>query len=116
MGSTVEVFTVGGGEYLVNVFNAIAAWSSAGGYRASSRVVMAMGFAMASMTTAWNMASRPSTRWSMQATLMHTSSLSSPFRVKATDLTNPGLAPPAVANVPIRLAGTAPLPIPIAAY
>lgn len=25
-----EVFTVGGGEYLVNVFNAVAAWSGEG--------------------------------------------------------------------------------------
>jgi conjugal transfer mating pair stabilization protein TraG len=25
-----EVFTVGGGEYLVNTFNAVAAWSGGG--------------------------------------------------------------------------------------
>jgi hypothetical protein len=71
MGSTVEVFTVGGGEYLVNVFNAIAAWSGAGGYRALLRVVMVMGFAMALMTTAWNMDPRALIRWFMQATLMY---------------------------------------------
>lgn len=62
-GSTVEVFTVGGGEYLVNVFNAIAAWSGAGGYRALLRVVMVMAFAMALMTTAWNMDPRALIRW-----------------------------------------------------
>ena len=38
-----EVFTVGGGEYLVNVFNAVAAWSGGGGYRSLLRVVMVMG-------------------------------------------------------------------------
>ena len=26
-----EVFTVGGGDYLVNTFNAIAAWTGSGG-------------------------------------------------------------------------------------
>ena len=31
----VEVFTIGGGEYIVNTFNAIAAWTGGGGYRLS---------------------------------------------------------------------------------
>ena len=38
-----EVFTVGGGEYLVNTFNAVAAWSGGGGYKSLIRVVMVMG-------------------------------------------------------------------------
>ena len=29
----VEVFTVGGGDYLVNVFQAVAAWTGNGGYK-----------------------------------------------------------------------------------
>src|SRR3546814_9319049 len=32
-----EVFTVGGGEYLVNTFNAVAAWSGGGGYKSLIR-------------------------------------------------------------------------------
>jgi conjugal transfer mating pair stabilization protein TraG len=107
MGSTVEVFTVGGGEYLVNVFNAIAAWSGAGGYRALLRVVMVMGFAMALMTTAWNMDPRALIRWFMQATLMYMVLMVPTTSVKVTDRTNPGLAPAVVANVPIGLAGIA---------
>lgn len=31
-----EVFTVGGGEYLVNTFNAVAAWSGGGATAPSS--------------------------------------------------------------------------------
>lgn len=27
-----EVFTIGGGEYVVNVLNAVAAWTGGGGY------------------------------------------------------------------------------------
>ena len=38
-----EVYTVGGGEYLVNTFNAVAAWAGGGGYRSLLRVVMVMG-------------------------------------------------------------------------
>ena len=38
-----EVFTIGGGEYLVNIFNAVAAWSGGGGYRSLIRVVLVMG-------------------------------------------------------------------------
>lgn len=106
-GSTVEVFTVGGGEYLVNVFNAIAAWSGAGGYRALLRVVMVMAFAMALMTTAWNMDPRALIRWFMQATLMYMVLMVPTTSVKVTDRTNPGLAPAVVANVPIGLAGIA---------
>ena len=33
-----EVYTVGGGEYLVNTFNAVAAWAGGGGYRSLLRV------------------------------------------------------------------------------
>lgn len=38
-----EVFTVGGGDYLVNTFNAIAAWTGSGGFKSLIRVVMVMG-------------------------------------------------------------------------
>ena len=33
----VEIFTVGGGEYIVNVLNAVAAWTVRAATRASSR-------------------------------------------------------------------------------
>ena len=39
-----EVFTIGGGEYIVNVFHAVAAWTGGGGYRSMLQVVMVMGF------------------------------------------------------------------------
>ena len=41
----VEVFTVGGGDYLVNVFQAVAAWTGDGGYKSLLQVVMVMGLA-----------------------------------------------------------------------
>ena len=39
-----EIFTIGGGEYIVNVFNAVSAWTGGGGFRSLRRVVMVMGF------------------------------------------------------------------------
>ena len=38
-----EIFTIGGGESIVNVFNAVSAWSGGGGFRSLLRVVMVMG-------------------------------------------------------------------------
>jgi conjugal transfer mating pair stabilization protein TraG len=47
----VEVFTIGGGEYIVNTFNAVAAWTGGGGYRALLRVVMVLGLIYARGST-----------------------------------------------------------------
>jgi conjugal transfer mating pair stabilization protein TraG len=38
-----EVFTLGGGEYIVNVLNAVSAWCGGGGFRSLLRVVMVIG-------------------------------------------------------------------------
>ena len=42
----VEIFTVGGGDYLVNVFQAVAAWTGNGGYKSLLQVVMVMGLSV----------------------------------------------------------------------
>ena len=51
----VEVFTIGGGEYIVNTFNAVAAWTGGGGYRALLRVVMVLGLIYALLAVAFTM-------------------------------------------------------------
>ena len=38
-----EIYTIGGGEYIVNVLNAVSAWTGGGGFRSLLRVVMVMG-------------------------------------------------------------------------
>ena len=48
----VEIFTVGGGDYLVNVFQAVAAWTGNGGYKSLLQVVMVMGLALSALTAA----------------------------------------------------------------
>ena len=42
----VEVFTIGGGDYLVAVFRAVAAWTGNGGYRRDSAPARAPGFVL----------------------------------------------------------------------
>ena len=44
-----EIFTVGGGDYLVNTFQAVAAWTGNGGYKSLLQVVMVMGLLFGSI-------------------------------------------------------------------
>lgn len=99
----VEVFTIGGGEYIVNVFNAVAAWTGGGGYKSMIRVVMVMGLIYSLMVTAFNMDWRGMMNWFLQSTLIYLVLMVPTVTVKVTDRINPGLAPAVVANVPLGL-------------
>jgi len=66
-----EVFTVGGGDYLVNTFNAIAAWTGSGGFKALIRVCMVMGLIYALLVTAMDLDWRAWFRWFIQSTLIY---------------------------------------------
>lgn len=98
-----EVFTTGGGEYIVNVFNAVAAWSGGGGYKALIRVVLVMGLIYSLMTMAWNLDVRVLWKWFVQATAMYLVLMVPTTSIKVTDRINPGLAPATIANVPLGL-------------
>ncbi len=98
-----EVFTVGGGEYLVQTFNAIAAWTGSGGFKSLIRVVMVMGLIYALLVTAMDLDWRAWFRWFIQSALIYLVLMVPTVTVKVTDRVNPGLAPATVANVPIGL-------------
>jgi conjugal transfer mating pair stabilization protein TraG len=98
-----EVFTVGGGEYLVNTFNAIAAWTGSGGFKSLIRVCMVMALIYALLITAMDLDWRAWLRWFIQSTLIYTVLMVPTVTIKVTDRVNPGLAPATVANVPIGL-------------
>ena len=102
-----EVFTVGGGDYLVNTFNAVAAWTGSGGFKALIRVCMVMGLIYALLVTAMDLDWRAWFRWFLQSTLIYLVLMVPTVTVKVTDRVNPGLAPATVANVPIGLAAMA---------
>lgn len=98
-----EVFTVGGGEFLVNTFNAVAAWTGSGGFRSLLSVCMVMGLTYALLITAMDLDWRVWLRWFIQSTLIYLVLMVPTVTVKVTDRINPSLAPATVANVPIGL-------------
>lgn len=102
-----EVFTFGGGDYLVNTFNAIAAWTGSGGFKSLIRVCMVMGLIYALLITAMDLDWRAWFRWFIQSTLIYLVLMVPTVTVKVTDRMNAGLAPSTVANVPIGLAAMA---------
>lgn len=100
----VEIFTVGGGEYIVNVLNAVAAWTGAGGYKSLIQVALVMGMALAVVVLAFNQDWRAWLNWFLGATLIYMCLMVPRMDVHVTDRVNPGLAPATVANVPLGLA------------
>lgn len=64
--ATVELFTIGGGEYIVNVLNAVAAWTGSGGYKSLLQVVMVMGLAYSVIVVAFNADWRAWLNWFLQ--------------------------------------------------
>ncbi|MCY1669605.1 conjugal transfer protein TraG N-terminal domain-containing protein [Novosphingobium sp. SL115] len=98
-----EVFTVGGGEFLVNTFNAVAAWTGSGGFRSLLSVCMVMGLTYALLITAMDLDWRVWLRWFIQSMLIYLVLMVPTVTVKVTDRINAGLAPATVANVPIGL-------------
>ncbi|MBJ7438453.1 MAG: conjugal transfer protein TraG N-terminal domain-containing protein [Sphingopyxis sp.] len=98
-----EVFTVGGGEYLVNTFNAVAAWSGGGGYRALLRVVMVMGLIYSLLVVAFTLNYKAWMNWFLQATAIYLCLMVPTVDIKVTDRVNPSLAPATIDNVPLGL-------------
>ncbi|UAJ12396.1 conjugal transfer protein TraG N-terminal domain-containing protein [Polymorphobacter megasporae] len=101
--SVVEVYTIGGGEYIVNTFNAVAAWTGEGGYKSLLQVVLVMGFTMSCLVVAFNSDWRAWINWFLQGTLMYMCLMVPRVDVQVIDRINPSLAPSYVANVPIGL-------------
>ena len=98
-----EVYTVGGGEYLVNTFNAVAAWAGGGGYRSLLRVVMVMGLIYSLLVVAFTLNFRAWLNWFLQATGIYLCLMVPTIDVKVTDRLNPSLSPATVSNVPLGL-------------
>ena len=99
-----EIFTVGGGEYIVNVLNAVASWTGAGGYKSLIQVTMVMGLALAVIVLAFNQDWRAWLNWFLGATLIYMCLMVPRMDVQVTDRVNPSLVPSTVANVPLGLA------------
>src|SRR3546814_7510966 len=99
-----EVFTVGGGEYLVNIFNAVAAWSGGGGYRSLIRVVVVMGLIYSLLVVAFTFNYKAWMNWFLQATAIYLCLMVSSVDIKVTDRNYQSLAPETVDKVHMGLA------------
>ena len=99
-----EIYTIGGGEYIVNVLNAVSAWTGGGGFRSLLRVVMVMGLIYTLLVVAFSLNWRAWLNWFLGATLMYGALIVPTTTVQITDRLNPGLAPSTVGNVPVGLA------------
>ena len=99
----VEVFTIGGGEYIVNTFNAVAAWTGGGGYKSLIKVVLVLGLIYSLLAVAFTMNVRAWMNWFIGSTLIYLCLMVPTVDVKVTDRVNPGLAPATVAHVPLGL-------------
>jgi conjugal transfer mating pair stabilization protein TraG len=99
----VEVFATGGGEYIVNTFNAVAAWTSGGGYRSLLQVVMVLGLIYSLLAVAFTMNVRVWLNWFLGSSLIYMCLMVPTVTVKVTDRINPSLAPAVVDNVPLGL-------------
>jgi conjugal transfer mating pair stabilization protein TraG len=98
-----ELFTIGGGEYIVNVMNAVAAWTGGGGYKSLIRVVMVMGLIYTLLIVAFSLDWRAWFNWFLQSTAIYLCLMVPTASLKVTDRVNPSLAPSTVANVPLGL-------------
>ena len=98
-----EVFTIGGGEYVVNTFNAVAAWTGGGGFRSALQVVMVMGFMYSLFVVAFSLDWRAWLNWFLQAGLIYMMLIVPTVSVKVTDRIDPGLPAAVVDNVPLGL-------------
>jgi conjugal transfer mating pair stabilization protein TraG len=101
--ATVEVFTVGGGAYIVNAFNAVAAWTTAGGYLGMLQVTMVLGLIFATIIIAFDNNWRAWLNWYLTATLIYLALMVPKVDVVITDRLESTLPSANVANVPIGL-------------
>lgn len=101
--ATVEVFTYGGGVYINQVLNAVAAWSGAGGYASMLQVVMVLGLIMSTLIVAFNMNVKAWLNWFLVSTLIYMALMVPKVDVVITDRIASSLPTSSVGNVPLGL-------------
>lgn len=101
---TVNVITSGGGQYIVNVLNAVAAWTGGGGFRSMLQVVMVMGLGYSLLVMAFALNWRVLFNWFLSATAMYVAMIVPTATVVVSDTVNAATGNGSVANVPIGLA------------
>ena len=99
-----ELFTLGGGPYLVDLLNAVAAITSGGAYVTLAQLAGAGGVAWIVFRTAFGGSWRDNAKWILLFVTVWGAMIVPKATVRVVDRLDPALAPAVVANVPIGLA------------
>ena len=99
-----ELFTLGGGTYLVDLLNAVAAITSGGAYVTLAQLAGIAGLAWALFRTAFGGSWKDNAKWMLLFVAVWGAMIVPKATVRVVDRLDPALAPAVVANVPIGLA------------
>ena len=99
-----ELFTMGGGTYLVDLLNAVAAITSGGAYVALAQLAGAAGLGWVLFRTAFGGSWKDNAKWVLLFVAVWGAMIVPKATVRVVDRLDPALAPAVVANVPIGLA------------
>ena len=99
-----ELFTLGGGTYLVDLLNAVAAITSGGAYITLAQIAGVVGLAWVLFRTAFGGSWKDNAKWVLLFAAVWGAMIVPKATVRVVDRLDPTLAPAVVANVPIGLA------------
>jgi len=99
-----DIFTLGGGAYLVDLLNAVAAITSGGAYVMLAQLAGAAGVAWILFRTAFGGSWKDNGKWILMFVAVWGAMIVPKATVRVVDRLDPALAPAVVANVPIGLA------------
>ena len=99
-----ELFTLGGGTYLVDLLNAVAAITGGDAYVALAQLAGAAGLGWVLFRTAFGGSWKDNAKWILLFVAVWGAMIVPKATVRVVDRLDPALAPAVVANVPVGLA------------
>ena len=99
-----EIVTLGGGTYLVDLLNAVAAITGGGAYVTLAQIAGAAGLGWILFRTAFGGSWKDNAKWMLLFVTVWGAMIVPKATVRVVDRLDPALAPAVVANVPIGLA------------
>ena len=99
-----EIFTLGGGTYLVDLLNAVAAITGGGAYVVLAQLAGAAGLGWILFRTAFGGSWKDNAKWILLFMTVWGAMIVPKATVRVVDRLDPALAPAIVANVPMGLA------------
>ena len=99
-----EIFTLGGGTYLVDLLNAVAAITGGGAFVLLAQIAGVSGLAWALFRTAFGGSWKDNAKWFLVFICVWGALVAPKATVRVVDRLDPALTPAVVANVPLGLA------------